>query len=873
MSAEYDLYCMADPYYYDHLENASINDEDVFTALRNDPHPEGWLRVDTEEWVNFSPEEFDFPLQGWKVHVSAQLGNAESVATRVWDYCLREKVAFKLTPGPGRFRNKNVKYAPRAASGKLFTLYPADEAQLHRVLTELGEELHGEEGPYILSDVRWGDGPLYTRYGAFAKRLVDDGTGRGRIGIENPEGALEPDPRGAVFTVPEWVVLPEFLRPHVDRHRSPVLDDFPYEIKDAIHFSNGGGVYEAVERATGRTVVLKEGRPFAGLDGHDQDAVTRLRRERDMLRHLEGIPQVPDLVDYRTLGEHEFLVQEYVDGTPLYSALARRNPLTHRPKGEQDVGDYARWALGLWKQVREAVRAVREAGVVFGDLHPNNVMVDAHDRVTLIDWEAAFFASERIRPSMGNPGFMAPPDRHGFDIDTYSLALLKIALFAPVTSLAQLAPDKMGHVARLACEIYQLEEDTFTAELDTLAEKAPAESSAVVSASRVRAPGAIDDLAPVSDSWSHLSDDIARGILRSATPERSDRLFPGDIAQFSSPHAGLGFSYGAAGVLWSLHRTQGIRFSAGEEWLRERALTKREGAPAGFYTGDHGIAHTLWELGYRDEAVDLLERTYSKGEEQLPTSLESGLAGIALNWLYFHNRCGDDVYLQRALRIAERLVQRAKEDSDDRSTLLSPGGALRGPSGIALLFIRLHEVTGDYVHLDTAVEAIRLDLAKCRTDEHDALLLKDEYRLLPYFAIGSAGIGMVLDSYLDHVDDEELQASRAAIVTAMRSRFSVFPGIFDGHAGLLLALSTMRGTHHQGHGSELVTAVSALNWQVLRDGDHRVFPGNQLMRLSSDLATGSAGVLLAVHSAEQALTSPASGTGLPFFSAEEFSKR
>ncbi|WP_083926659.1 class III lanthionine synthetase LanKC [Nocardiopsis valliformis] len=873
MSAEYDLYCAADPYHYDHPENVSAHDDDLFAVLRQNPRPKGWIRVDAEEWVNFSPEVFDFPLQGWKVHVSAHLGNAESVTTRVWEYCLRERLAFKVVPGPGRFRNKNVKYAPRVASGKLFTLYPADETVLHRVLTELGEELRGEEGPYILSDVRWGDGPLYTRYGAFAKRLVDDGNGRGQICIETPEGALEPDPRGVVFTVPEWVALPEFLRPHVDRYRSPVLDDFPYEVKDAIHFSNSGGVYKAVERATGRTVVLKEGRPFAGLDGHDQDAVTRLRRERDMLRHLEGVPQVPALIDYLTLDGHEFLVQEYVDGIPLYSALAKRNPLTHGPRVAREMGDYRYWALGVWERVQDALREVHERGVVFGDLHPNNVMVGEDGQITLIDWEAAAFERQRRRPPMGNPGFMAPPDLRGSDIDIYALALLKIALFAPVTSLIQLAPDKMRHVARRACEVYRLEADTFTAELDFLAGKTSAEPPAVpAEAGRVSAPADIDDLAPVADSWSHVCADIAQGILTSATPHRADRLFPGDIAQFGLPYAGLGFAHGAAGVLWALHRTQGIRFTEGEQWFRERALAERADATAGFYGGDHGIAYALWDLGYRDEAVALLDRTFARGEERLPVDLESGLAGIGLNWLHFHAECGDDAFLQRALRIAEQLRARTPDRSDAWSSFRSPGGALRGPSGPALLFIRLYEATREHAFLDVAAEAIRRDLAKCETDEYGALLLKDEYRLLPYFGIGSAGTGMVINRYLDHVEDTELQVDRAAAASAVNSRFSVFPGLFEGHAGLIMASAAMYGAASETRAAELVAAVDALNWHVLRDGDQRVFPGNQLLRLSTDLATGSAGVLLALHSAERALTSSGPGISLPFFSAEEFRK-
>jgi hypothetical protein len=38
----------------------------------------------------------------------------------------------------------------------------------------LGELLYGQPGPYILSDLRWGSGPLYVRYGGFAERYCID---------------------------------------------------------------------------------------------------------------------------------------------------------------------------------------------------------------------------------------------------------------------------------------------------------------------------------------------------------------------------------------------------------------------------------------------------------------------------------------------------------------------------------------------------------------------------------------------------------------------------------------------------------------------------------------------------------------------------
>ena len=59
---------------------------------------------------------------------------------------------------------------------------------------------------------------------------------------------------------------------------------------------------------------------------------------------------------------------------------------------------------------------------------------------------------------------------------------------------------------------------------------------------------------------------MVRAILASATPEREDRLFPGDVAQFGDG-GGLGLAHGAAGVLYALAETGAERYEAGEEWL------------------------------------------------------------------------------------------------------------------------------------------------------------------------------------------------------------------------------------------------------------------------------------------------------------------
>ena len=79
--------------------------------------------------------------------------------------------------------------------------------------------------------------------------------------------------------------MPGFLAPHLAARNSVThRRNLPYGLfEQTLHFSNGGGVYAAVDKRTGERVILKEARPHAGLAADGSDAVARLRREHDFL--------------------------------------------------------------------------------------------------------------------------------------------------------------------------------------------------------------------------------------------------------------------------------------------------------------------------------------------------------------------------------------------------------------------------------------------------------------------------------------------------------------------------------------------------------------------------------------------------------------
>ncbi len=847
MDRGHENYCIADAMFYDDPTRA--RDDDVDFAVAETPLPPGWSRVEFEDWLAYAPADAPVPSQGWKVHVSASLAQAPSTLATVYDYCIAHRLAFKYVRSAQLLLLANGKYADRGSSGKFITMYPVDDADFERVVTDLEVLLTGRAGPYILNDLRIGDGPVYVRYGGFSERWCIGPNGDLVPAVEQPDGELVPDLRGATFQPPAWVDMPNFLTPHLLARTSTTIADLPFRIQRPLHFSNGGGVYLAEDTRTGAQVVLKEARPHAGLAMDGADAVARLRRERDMLGRLSGLGIVPEVVDSFSLGGHEFLALEFVEGQALSNTLVDRYPLA--VLGDNvDLAGYTSWALEMHAKVSTAVEAAHGRGVVIGDLHPFNVLVGSDGRVTLIDLEIASLVEEGRRPTLGDPAFAAPRPCVGFDIDRYALACLRLFMFLPLTELISLHPDKAGQFAADICDEFPVPVEFVAAAVRTIAGLSSV-GETVPEPAWVPRGQAWPELDGDPASWKSVRDSLAGAILASATPERTDRLFPGDVRQFE--FGGLNLAYGAAGVLYALSATGAGTRPEHEQWLVRQARSPQPGNRFGLYDGLHGVAWALDRLGRRDDALAVLDicvDTLDGAWDQLGTDLFGGLAGIGLNVAYFAEQTGDAALWTLAGEIVELLADELGDEQDVPA--LSGGrhphaGLTRGSSGPALLFLRAYERSRDPALLEFAATALRQDLRRCILRDDGALEVDEGYRTMPYLADGSVGIGMVLEQYLRYADDDRFAVAAAQIRVAASSQFYIEPGLFSGRAGMILHLGSQ--LRDDVPTSLVAGHVQRLGWHAIGYRGQLAFPGEQLLRLSMDLATGTAGVLLGLGAA------------------------
>ncbi|MDB4993508.1 MAG: hypothetical protein JWM74_940 [Myxococcaceae bacterium] len=219
----------------------------------------------------------------------------------------------------------------------------------------------------------------------------------------------------------------------------------------------GGGslseVLLARDRMLGQLVAIKVMRT------RDDDAPPVSRRktrsgDADLLREATALAKVrhPNIVQVQGWGRTKraqiYLVLEYVEGRTLEDRLAAAS------SGAEPFD--VRYALQIVQQLGGALATLHAAGIIHGDIKPDNVMLDLSlDRAVLIDFGLALGGDDRG----GTPGYSAP-EQFSLDVDlkptpaldVYGLGAIAYAMlvgqapFGEVRGLARVAAQRRNEL-------------------------------------------------------------------------------------------------------------------------------------------------------------------------------------------------------------------------------------------------------------------------------------------------------------------------------------------------------------------------------------------------------------------------------------------
>jgi serine/threonine protein kinase len=212
---------------------------------------------------------------------------------------------------------------------------------------------------------------------------------------------------------------------------SPALQTGRYEILETLGCGATSRVDKARDTVIGRTVAIK-----SFLQGFGKNSEQQFLREAQMIGRLShgSIAQLHDVG--HDSGGSPYLVMEFVSGKNLEELLAP-SPIP--------FASAAVWAADL----ASALASAHREGIIHGDVKPSNIRVTENDRVKLVDFGVARFASQVSGSDrvLGTPAYLSPEQIEGRKQDGRSdLFSLGVVLYEMITGVRPFAGNSLGEV-------------------------------------------------------------------------------------------------------------------------------------------------------------------------------------------------------------------------------------------------------------------------------------------------------------------------------------------------------------------------------------------------------------------------------------------
>jgi len=372
----------------------------------------------------------DEPNQGWKLHISATVLNAPSVLETCSTYLKERDVLFKACATLEIVEKLNTGlFYGFSQIGKVLTIYPINSAQAVCIARDLHELTSEYVSPRVPFDLPYRKGSsVHYRYGGFRTIEVTSRNGERNSAIRDPSGKYWTDRREPGHAVPEWILNPFETFEETPDLISPLCTRFlTYE---ALSQRGKGGTYRSLDIFSQpvRKCIVKEGRPAGETAADGSDGVAFLLNEQRALASLyEQQVAVPSVIDSFEVDGHRYLVMEEIEGISLMQICShrqRRLPLS--------IANYLGW------NICKLVSAIHEAGWVWRDCKPLNLLVSEQGRVWGIDFEGATSVDKPSRVPWGTPGYTAPELKQGpvtgsnLPEDLYALGVTLYQLYTSI---------------------------------------------------------------------------------------------------------------------------------------------------------------------------------------------------------------------------------------------------------------------------------------------------------------------------------------------------------------------------------------------------------------------------------------------------------
>lgn len=361
---------------------------------------EKYLPVEIEDsiWRHSRVGKPQEPLQGWKLHISATILEACDLFERVAPFLSAADVAFKAPKTLDELSKLNcgLQYGYHQV-GKFITVYPASEKQavkLARKLHDLTKDFFAISVPF--DEPYLPDSSVFYRYGAFLQIEIADENGKKFLAIKNLADEFVLDDR--FRAVPEWLANPfQNNGQTANKTFAGTPLGTTHRIFQAMMQRGKGGTYSAVDFSQNvpRMCVVKEGRRNGEIGWNGQDGYFLVQNEFEVLKVLkEKYDAVPQVFESFEIFGNFYFAMEYVEGKSLYEIMKPRR----RRFSIKEVLEFA-------VKIAKILEKIHQAGWVWNDCKPSNLIVTNDKSLRPVDFEGAYPMSSSAPFDWNTPAF------------------------------------------------------------------------------------------------------------------------------------------------------------------------------------------------------------------------------------------------------------------------------------------------------------------------------------------------------------------------------------------------------------------------------------------------------------------------------------
>lgn len=618
-------------------------------------------------------------------------------------------------------------------------------------------------------------------------------------------------------------------------------------------------------------MILREVRPYTGLEFDGKYSSDRLIAEETALRKLKEIKKIPDVYWKGIVWEHEYLAVERMKGIPLNRWVTKNYPIYDFVATDKS---YLSRVNKILSELISLVKYSHSKNVFHQDIHLANILIDEKDNVSIIDWEQARFDNtKKIEQQAAALGFGSWIKDYPSQIDWFGVKQVAHYLYFPLLEQSAFVygyeQQLLKHAKELFTRLSFKKGDIEAVEkiLKYLNNKVTPVKN--LTAKKIVKPFnesiEIFDKSDLLDYYNKLIRGLYVAYNEWKQTTKVNRRFP---VHYYGLDINQGIAFSDLGILWSyeelakLLQTETVtdEFSQLKKAVIQSAITsfdERKISP-GLFDGVIGSIWIIYKLGETDLAKKLFASHFDSLFKMCGSkNLYSGEAGILLVGIYLLSNGLEDEFI--ANKLTERLELFSKDYKQNPKSFCFVGksqtqsndpyqntsGLLYGHLGLSWLFGEAYRFTKNELYKDCLNISILTELKAYDLDKMGSLQYHQGNRLLPYLSTGSAGMLLLISRNKQFLNNDIMEV-KAKLEKAVSSNFCVFPGLFNGLCGLELS----RRLYDENNDSimnqvELLKKLSIYFSSIERG---LVIAGDSGLKITTDIASGFGGIALSLIS-------------------------